>query len=200
MTATPPRTPAGSASGPVQVVQGQGTESSAPLPLPEGVGFVRFTHRGQGRFTADLIDPRGFPARLTVVEGNGARTVPGVFSANFDGLYTFDVRADGPWTIEVSHPTDAEFDQDRPVPQTFSGQGPGWTPLFTAEGRGMRVSTKYSGAGEFHVVLSVAGGATRVADGDGPLETGPSNVPLPGGCTCVFLVDGDGPWTIEAAP
>lgn len=207
VAASPPTTPstpaAAAASGtpaPDEVVQGTGNAMSAPLTLPMGVGFVRFTHQGQGHFTADLMRADGTPARLTVVEGTGARAVLGTFSAPLAGTYTFAVRADGPWTIAVWHPTEAELAQAHPLPQTFTGQGSGITSFFTATGRGITVAVGYRGAGDIHVRLAGGGDETRVYDGPGPGDSEGAVVPIPGGCTCVFLVDAEGPWTIEVRP
>jgi hypothetical protein len=164
------------------------------------VGFIRLAHQGRGPFSADLIGTNGRPAQLRVAEGTGARTVPGLFSVMLTGSYTFDVRADGPWTIAVSTPEAAEVAQARPIPQTFSGQGSGITPFFTAEGRGIRVAVGHGGAGAIQVTLAGGASRTRVFGGTGPIAPEFANTPIPGGCTCVFLVDTDGPWTIEVQP
>jgi hypothetical protein len=200
VAASPRRAASPTASAPAQVVQGTGNAMSAPVTLPEGLGFVRFTQPDQGHFTVDLIAADGRPVQLTVVEGSGARLVPGAFSVARAGAYTFNVRATGPWSIAVTTPTDAEMDQAQPLPVTFSGQGSGITPFFTAQGRGIGVAVGYRGTGDLRIFLTDGAVRTDVYAGPGPMVPEPSLVEIPGGCTCVFLVDADGPWTITVTP
>ena len=200
VAASPLRAVSPTASVPAQVVQGTGSGMSAPVTLPEGVGFVRFTQQGQGHFTADLIAADGRPVQLTVVEGTGARMVPGAFSVARAGAYTFNVRATGPWSIAVTTPTDAAMEQAHPLPVTFSSAGSGITPFFTAQGPGLSVAVGYSGTGDLRIALTDGAVQTVVYAGPGPVAPGPALVAIPGGCTCVFLVDADGPWTITVTP
>ncbi len=138
---TPTSSPAGGTPVAAQVVRGEGIGKSTMVSLEEGMGFVRFTHQGQGYFTADLISAADMPAKLQVVEGRGARTVRGTFHVNLAGAYFFNVR----------------------------------------------------------VILAGGNDATDVVSGEGPLDTRPSPKPLPS-VFSVFIVEADGPWTIEATP
>lgn len=70
--------------------------------LSGGLHRIKLTHQGDANFIVNLLDqngasvvPMGVTNEIGPFDGSQAVTVPG------DGIYLFQVDANGPWTIEV---------------------------------------------------------------------------------------------------
>lgn len=82
----------------------EGTAKTATdfFQLSSGLHTVTLTHQGDGNFIVDMlnrdgvsVDPMGLVNEIGPFEGSTTVTVPE------DGVYLFQVEANGPWTINV---------------------------------------------------------------------------------------------------
>ncbi len=87
-----------------QTTSFSGTSKTATefFRLSGGLHRIQLTHQGDANFIVDLLDvngasvvPMGITNEIGPFDGSQAVTVPG------DGIYLFQVDANGPWTIEV---------------------------------------------------------------------------------------------------
>src|SRR5829696_1135473 len=136
----------------VAVVEGQSQNSQLfatdHFGLEPGLAVVKMSHRGEGGFVVNLLsanqeEPVATPERLVFSEGQnggstteiatavaeeiGPVTVSRAVNVPFGGKHLFDVKADGPWTVEVEqpHPSSA------PRTTSFSGDDDTATPFFS---------------------------------------------------------------------
>lgn len=116
-----------------------------PFGLESGLAIVRMTHQGEGSFVVNLLSATQegtgrTPGTIGFSEDDGSRTE--VASALADesgpvsisravnipaaGRHLFDVKANGPWTIEVDQPRPSSA----PMKTSFSGNDNVATPFF----------------------------------------------------------------------
>jgi hypothetical protein len=118
-----------------------------PFGLEPGLAIVEMTHQGKGDFVVNLLsaereettatpEPIEFfgdgsgsedtGVALALTDGEGSADVSRAVNIPTKGKHIFDVKADGPWTIEVEQPRPS----DAPPPTKFSGDDDTATPLF----------------------------------------------------------------------
>ncbi len=82
--------------------EGTGKTATEFFQLTEGLHTITLTHQGDANFIVDIlnrdgaaVDPMGLVNEIGAFEGSTTVTVPE------DGIYLFQVEANGPWTINV---------------------------------------------------------------------------------------------------
>jgi hypothetical protein len=114
------------------------------------------------------------------------------------GRHTLDVRANGPWTVEIEQPRPSS------APQTtrFSGNGKAATGLFELSRGQQRFELAHKGNGRFSVQLLDKNGAKvggKLVDKKGPFD-GSRSVQVPKAGIYLLQVEANGPWTIRLKP
>lgn len=80
---------------------GTGSVETKPVELESGLYDIKFTHDGSSNFIVQLVNKMGTKLDILANEiGSYDRTVG--MSIGNKGPYTFDVMADGNWTITIS--------------------------------------------------------------------------------------------------
>lgn len=194
-----------------------------PFDLDQGLAIVRMTHQGQGSFIVNLLSAEqtetaetserleffgdqeeGGRARaaLSVADKSGSVDISRAVPVPISGKHLFDVKADGPWTIQVDqpHPSDA------PNPTRFSGNNDSATPFFHLSSGPKMINVTTPVEGKFKVFLRDANGneVLRIPeDGtDQPEQTDESStvsspVDIQEDGTYIFDVRADNLWKIE---
>jgi len=197
-TAKPTATTA-SAPAQIQTLKGTGQQAPPPFTLTAGLTTFRMKHTGKSNFAVELLDANANTVELlaNVIGSYDGGTAVSIKTA---GKYSVNVDADGPWTIEILQPGAAERAAAVPLPQTFSGQGPVSSPLFSANSGSLRLAMKHSGDANFSVIVMDTQGRTidLAANVIGPYD-GSKVVRLPSKGIYILVVEANGPWTIEAS-
>ena len=194
-----------------------------PFDLDQGLALVRMTHQGQGSFIVNLLsaeqketaetpkrleffgnqeDGGRAGAALSVADKSGSVDISRAVPVPVSGKHLFDVKADGPWTIQVEqpHPSDA------PNPTTFSGNSDSATPFFHLSSGPKKVDVTTPVEEKVKVFLRDANGneVLRIPeDGtDQPEQTDQSStlsspVDIQDDGTYIFDVRADNLWNIE---
>lgn len=82
-------------------LSGTGSKETQPVELESGLYNIKFTHNGGQNFIVQLVNKMGTKLDILANEiGNYDRTVG--MSITNPGPYTFDVMADGNWTLTIS--------------------------------------------------------------------------------------------------
>jgi hypothetical protein len=79
---------------------GAETAATRQFKLLDGLCKIKLKHRGDGNFIVTLLDDQGLPV-AGVVNEIGSYDGSQAVKIKRTGTYIFDVRADGPWSIEV---------------------------------------------------------------------------------------------------
>lgn len=210
----------------VAVVEGQSQNSQLfatdPFGLEPGLAVVKMSHRGEGGFVVNLLsanqeEPVATPERLVFSEGQnggstteiatalaeeiGPVTVSRAVNVPFGGKHLFDVKADGPWTVEVEqpHPSSA------PRTTSFSGDDDTATPFFWLSKGLKQVYMTNPLEGKLAVsLLDTDGRAVRsnlTSEAEQAVQGAPdtisTTVDVPEDGIYLFNVRADGLWTIE---
>jgi hypothetical protein len=81
----------------------QGTAKSATdfFTLSQGLARFELTHQGQHNFIVNLLDENGVRVGMTLVNEIGPFQGSKAVQVPKDGIYLFQVEADGPWAIQL---------------------------------------------------------------------------------------------------
>lgn len=191
-TAVPTATPTATPQPPPPPLSGRGqTAPTVELPGP-AVWIATLTHTGRSNFIVRAYDPAGTATGLVNEIGNYSGARP-IFINSAGGKYTFDINADGAWTIAFA----------RPEPQLealveFSGQGDAVSGLFVPVPGPKVYAFTHDGKSNFIVRLQCDQGGAGVQNEIGPVS-GTRVVNFASGAkTCMWDVRADGSWSIKA--
>lgn len=169
------------AAPPTVEVSGRGPTATNPVTLPAAISIARITHQGKDNFIVKTFI--GAKRDLLVNEiGNysGARPVISV-----DQPVTFDVDADGPWSIILEPIGTQEFAH-------MTGKGDDVSRIFPAPAVGPW-EFKHDGTDNYIVKLHCSNGSTLVQNRIGVFNG--STVLQPRGERCFWEVEADGNWS-----
>jgi hypothetical protein len=216
----------GAGGGEVATVEVQSQNSQLfatdPFTLEPGLAVVKMNHRGEGGFVVNLLsasqeetittterlvfsgDRNGGSTTETataLAEEVGPITVSRAVNVPFSGKHLLDVKADGPWTVEVEQPRPASA----PRTTNFSGEDDTVTPFFWLSRGSKRVNMTNPLEGKLMVSLLGADGNVVESDlanetnqaGQGTPDSISTMVDIPEGGIYLFNVRTDGLWTIE---
>lgn len=164
------------------VLQGCGQTATQPVSLPTGVYVASFTHNGARNFIVKSFQGSNEDLLINKIGAyQGARPLGG------GTPITFDIQADGAWTIRIE-----------PIGQAaapaFSGMGDAVSGLFNPPPSEAWEIT-HSGQRNFIVYLQCAGGRTLVQNQIGPVNGSP--VVQLGRGPCFWEVQADGNWSLN---
>ena len=162
-------------------LQGSGQTATEAVTPPSAISVVALTHNGSSNFIVNAF--QGGQETLLVNEigpYQGTRPLVG------DGDVTFDVDADGAWTIVLSPLGTADG-------AAFSGTGAAVSGLFDPPDAGAWEFT-HDGQANFVVWAHCAGGDNLVQNEIGAVSG--SGVVDFGDGPCFWEVDADGSWTL----
>lgn len=205
------------------VEEGQESQLFAtdPFELEPGLAIVEMTHQGEGDFVVNLL-PTGqeepttperieffgdqdggsyAEAALALAEEIGSANTSRAVRIPTAGEHVFDVKASGPWTIQVEQPRPPSA----PRPTRFSGDDDTATPFFQLSSGPKNVTVTNPIRGELKVsLLDIDGNEvqripedeTDQAEGNRP-ATVSSTVDITEDGIYLFDVQADNLWTIE---
>ncbi len=75
--------------------------ATAPFSASAGLSRISATHQGEGNFFVHMLDKDGYVVGYALVNEIGTSEASTTVTVPEDGIYLFNVQADGPWTIEV---------------------------------------------------------------------------------------------------
>lgn len=183
--------PARPADPPTRSLAGTGQQVMA-ADLTAGLILVTATHRGSSNFAIKVIDPQGENAGLPVNEiGNYSGVT--AFVIDSPGRYSFDVSADGPWTIKAAQPRNDTA--GAALPGTTKGRGDAVVGPFRYSGGG-KLTMTHNGKSNFAVQTY----STTGREGLPINEIGPYNgsTSVRGTGEALFLaISADGDWTFS---
>jgi hypothetical protein len=216
----------GSGQGSIVEKQSQNSQVYAtdPFRLESGFAVAKMTHSGEGSFVVNLIsamqeetlaapetikfseDQYGgsnTEVAIALAEEVGPVTVSRAVSIPVGGKHLLDVKADGPWTVEVEQP------QPIGAPRTtsFSGDDDTATPFFSLSSGPKQIDITNPLEANLNVSLLDSDGnvvKSGLANETGQSEQTPSSaatstVDIPENGIYLFNVRADGLWTIEIA-
>jgi hypothetical protein len=183
----PPPAPASTApTGPPRgapvTLSGRGQTATNPVNLPWPVSVATFTHDGQRNFIVHSFMNGDDTLQVNQIgRYQGQRPVLGTAPV------TFDIRADGAWTIKIE-----------PIglggSPPFSGSGDSVSALFTPPSTGAW-EVSHSGSRNFIVRLQCASGTTLVQNVIGQVQG--STIVQFGRGPCFWEVRADGNWSLK---
>lgn len=98
MTVRQPRT----ADAPeVGSLSGEGSAATELFSMTSGLKRINFTHQGEANFIVSLLDEEGREVEFALANDIGNVKTSSTATIPEDGIYLFQVQADGPWTIDV---------------------------------------------------------------------------------------------------
>lgn len=194
--------------------------TTSAFELEPGLAIVEMAHQGEGSFVVDLLPAE--PERISAPEqarfsgyqdeGDNARAVlaltdrTGVTDISRairipdSGAHVFEVKADGPWTVDVEQPRPS----GAPRTASFSGDDDTATPFFELSSGTKEVITTSPAGGSLEISLLDRDGnevssILPSADGSGedPLTGVSSAVYVPEDGIYLFGVRADALWTVE---
>jgi hypothetical protein len=194
-----------------------------PFELEPGLAIVKMTHQGEGDFVVNLLpmdqeesttperieffgDETGgsyTEAALALANKKGSANISRAVNIPTAGKHAFDVKASGPWTIQVEQPRPSSA----PKPTRFSGNDDTATPFFQLSSGSKNITVTNPVAGDLKIsLLDKDGNEVKRILGD---ETGQANqdegttisstVDIKEDGIYLFDVQADGLWTIEIA-
>jgi hypothetical protein len=185
---------------PITLAGTHATNLTRPFQLESGLAVCKMTHQGQGIFFVTLLlvedlDKQGRRAEYGLADEFGKTSVSNAVSIAPTGWYILQVQADGPWEVTIEQPRPSSA----PQKTSFSGSDNDVTPLFELSSGLKRVSMTHEGQGHFFVELLDKEGrdvAWALGDEYGPAKIS-STVTIPQDDIYLFMVEADGPWTID---
>ena len=204
--------------------KGEKVFATDPFELQSGLAIVKMTHQGEGTFVVNLLSARqeatadsSEPIEFSGDQNGGSDTE--VASALADekgsvrtskavnipvaGKHIFDVKADGPWTIEVEQPRPSSA----PKTTSFSGKDSTATPFFWLSSGWKEITV--TNPLKTNLVLSLHDkdgnqvGLPPVDETDkseqSPSESASTTVNIHEDGIYLFNVQSDGLWTIDVA-
>jgi hypothetical protein len=214
----------GSGQGLVVEKQSQNSQVYAtdPFRLEPGLAVAKMTHSGEGSFVVNLVsamqeetiaapekikfseDQYGgsnTEVAIALAEEAGPVTISRAVSIPVEGKHLLDVKADGPWTVEVEQP------QPSSAPRTnrFSGDDDTATPFFSLSSGPKQINITNPLEANLNVSLLdsdgnvVKSGLANETGQAGQIPTSAitSTVDIPENSVYLFNVRADGLWTIE---
>ena len=190
------------------VFEGSGDGVTPEIDLQEGVVVLKAEHQGASNFDVNLLVEEGESTLSVEAVGSYAGERAHQVSA---GRLRIEVKADGPWKIEVSQP---QWEGGQEPPLEFSGQGDGLVgPILLSTGL-YRPKFTHSGSGDFIVELlrSDGPGSEQVVEHTGKFRGNVAvkvGAPKLAGTTkeqaemglapgsYILTVRADGDWTVE---
>lgn len=173
-------------------IQGHGTAQTDDITpqfdagLTEGIDLVTLTHDGRSTFIVSAVE--GDQTEL-LTSAIGAYT--GQRPLVVQGPVSFQVTADGSWTIRV-----------QPMPRggtpAFSGTGDAVSAYFTPPTNPAAWKVSHDGKSAFFVYAHCVGGSIVVEDRTGAFEDAPQITFSRG--PCFWEVRADGAWTLTPPP
>ncbi len=214
----------GGGQGSVVEKQSQNSQVYAtdPFRLEPGLAVAKMTHSGEGSFVVNLVsamqeenlaapekikfseDQYGgsnTEVAIALAEEAGPVTISRAVSIPVGGKHLLDVKADGPWMVEVEQP------QPDSAPRTtsFSGDDDTATPFFSLSSGSKQIDISNPLQANLNVSLLDSYGnvvksglANETGQaGQTPSSTATSTVYIPEDGVYLFNVRADGLWTIE---
>ena len=212
----------GGEQDPAAVEEKKGEEqlfTTSPFELEPGLAIVEMTHQGEGSFVVDLLPAER--ERISTPEqiefsgrqdsGNNAKAVLALADETGPvdisravrvpdaGDHVFEVRAGGPWTVEVQQHSHS----GAPEPTSFSGDDDTATPFFRLSSGSKEVKMTSPAGGKLEVSLLDEDGneialvpfpETGRSGGDPPAS---STVYVPEDGIYLFDVRAESLWTVE---
>ncbi len=143
--------------------------TTSAFELQPGLTIVEMSHQGQGSFVVDLLpaerekistpeqiefsgrqdDGNNAKAVLTLANRTGPVDISRAVRIPDAGDHVFEVKADGPWTVEVDQPNPS----DAPQMTSFSGDDDTATPFFQLTSGLKEVTTSSPAGGDLQVSL-----------------------------------------------
>lgn len=194
--------------------------TTSVFKLEPGLAIVEMTHRGEGSFVVDLLpaepervsapeqaqfsgyqdEGENVRAVLTLAEKTGATDISRAVRILDSGDHVFEVKADGPWTVDVEQPRPSGVSRTA----GFSGDDDTVTPFFELSSGTKEVITTSPSGGSLEISLLDSDGneissILPSADGSGedPLTGVSSAVYVPEDGIYLFEVRADALWTVE---
>jgi len=200
--------------------------ATEPFDLEQGLAIVKMTHQGEESFVINLLSAKegetdtetGTPpgrleffgdkdegdtpgAAISLVDGAGPVDISRAVPVPIAGKHLFDVKADGPWTIQVEQPRPASAAE----PTRFSGDDDTATPFFWLSSGPKMIDVTNPAGGEFRIILrDVNGNEIHRTPGDETDQAKQSDQPsvvssveIPEDGIYIFDVRADSLWTIE---
>jgi hypothetical protein len=192
-----------------------------PFELEPGLAIVKMTHQGEGDFVVNLLpmdqeesttperieffgDEAGgsyTEAALALANQKGSTNISRAVGITTAGKHVFDVKANGPWTIQVEQPRPSSA----PKPTRFSGNDDTATPFFQLSSGSKNITVTNTVAGDLKIsLLDRDGNEVKRILGDEKSQadqgtTVSSTVDIKEDGIYLFDVQADGLWTIEIA-
>ncbi|CAA9440169.1 MAG: hypothetical protein AVDCRST_MAG78-2349 [uncultured Rubrobacteraceae bacterium] len=138
--------------------------------LEPGLAIVEMTHQGEGDFVVDLLpaeqeenaarperieffgdqnDVSGTGSTFALAKEAGSVDISRAVGIQTAGKHVFDVKASGPWTIQVDQPRPS----GAPEPTRFSGDDATATPLFQLSSGPKEISVTNPGGEKLEISL-----------------------------------------------
>lgn len=194
--------------------------ATEPFDLEQGLAIVKMTHQGEESFVVNLLsaeesetapgrleffgdkdDGDASGAALSLVDGAGPVDLSRAVPVPIAGKHLFDVKADGPWTIQVEQPRPSGAAE----PTRFSGDDDTATPFFQLSSGSKTINVTNPAGGEFRIILRDANGnevhrissdeTDQTKQKDQPSVV--SSVDIPEDGIYIFDVRADSLWTVE---
>lgn len=200
-----------------------GLFATYPFELEQGLAIVNMTHQGEGSFVVNLLsaeqgetaeasgrleffgDAEGggrSEAALSLADKAGSVDISRAVPVPTSEKHLFDVKADGPWTIQVEqpHPSSA------PEPTRFSGNEDSATPFFQLFSGPKTINVTNPAGGNSMVFLRdadgnevhrIPGDETDQTQQEDQPSTVSSEVDIREDGIYIFDIRADGLWKIE---
>jgi hypothetical protein len=172
-------------------IEGRGTTETDQITpeynsgLQLGIDVVTLTHDGRSTFI------------VTALQGNQSEVITQAIGAYrgqrplvVQGPVTFQVRADGAWSLRVQPMSSGGS-------PAFNGTGDGVSPYFAPPGPATW-NVSHDGQTSFFVYAHCLGGSVVVVDSSGTVQDSP-HVEFPRG-PCFWEVRADGTWSLKPQP
>lgn len=193
--------------------------TTSVFELRPGLAIVQMSHQGKGSFVVDLLpaererlstpEPIEFSGRqdggndakavIPLTDRTGPRESSRAVSILDAGDYVFEVKADGPWTVDVEQPTPS----GAPRTTSFSGDDDTATPFFQLTSGSKEITTSAPVGGDLEVSLLDNDGneIAPVPSSEPSQATGvpaaSSTVYVPEDDLYLFDVRADNLWTVD---
>lgn len=193
--------------------------TTSAFELEPGLAIVEMTHQGEGSFVVDLLPAEreristpeqiefsgrqeggdNAKAVLALADRTGPVDISRAVRITDTGDHVFEVKADGPWTVDVEQPNPSDASQTA----SFSGDDDTATPFFWLTSGSKEVTMTSPAGGELEVslldkdgneVASVPSSETGRAGGE---PSASSTVYVPEDGVYLFDVRADNLWTVE---
>lgn len=200
-----------------------GLFATDPFELEQGLAIVNMTHQGEGSFVVNLLsaeqgetaetsgrleffgdqeDGGRSGAALSLADKVGSVDISRAVPVPISGEHLFDVKADGPWTIQVEQPRPSSA----PGPTRFSGNDDSATPFFQLSSGPKTIDVTNPAGGSYMVFLRdadgnevhrIPGDETNQTQQEDQPATVSSEVDISEDGIYILDVRADSLWTIE---